>query len=188
MSDTVSSLKSALRKTALADRCNIPDKPRKSELIAARVFADPDYIAAGTVALYCSLKSEVDTAALIAHALSCGKTVALPKVYGDTMRFFAVSSGEVLVKSPFGVLEPAGDESRFVPPESFDLVLVPGVCFDRGGNRLGFGRGYYDRFLSVTRAKTAALCFELQLVAEGVIPTDRYDVKISKIITENETI
>ena len=185
---SVDSLKAELRKSALAARRAIADKPRKSALIAERVFALPEYRAARTVALYHSLKSEVDTAAVIAHALSCGKTVALPKVYGDTLRFFAISEGEQLHKSAFGVLEPAGDESRFIKPEKFDLVLVPGVCFDRGGNRLGFGRGYYDRFLSTTCAKTAALCFDGQLVAEGVIPTDRYDVKISQIIAENETI
>ena len=185
---SIDSIKSALRKTALAARRAIPDKTRKSELIAERVFCDPDFAAARTVALYKSLSSEVGTDLIIARALGQGKRVALPKVFGDTMGFFEIREGERLQKSSFGVLEPAGEESRRVSPEEFDLVLVPGLCFDRGGNRLGFGRGYYDRFLPLTRAKTVGLCFDEQLCTEGVIPTDEYDVKMHKIITEKESI
>jgi 5-formyltetrahydrofolate cyclo-ligase len=187
MSD-VNSLKSALRRTALAARRAIADKPRKSELIAERVFGDPDFIAARTVALYKSLSSEVCTDLIISRALGQGKRVVLPKVFGDTMRFFEIREGEALQKSSFGVLEPAGEESRYVAPGEIDLVLVPGLCFDRGGNRLGFGRGYYDRFLALTEAKTVGLCFDEQLCTAGVIPVDEYDVKMRKIITEKESI
>ncbi len=187
MSD-LTTFKAELRKTALSARRAIPDKTRKSELIAERVFCDPDYIAARTVAVYKSLSSEVGTDLIIAHALHSGKRVVLPKVFGDTMDFFEIREGEKLQKSSFGVLEPAGEESRRVSPEEFDLVLVPGLCFDRGGNRLGFGRGYYDRFLPLTRGKAVGLCFDEQLCTAEVIPTDEYDVKMHKIITEKESI
>ena len=185
---SVDFLKAQLRKTALAARRAIPDKTRKSELIAERVFCDPDFVAARTVALYKSLNSEVCTDLIISHALGQGKRVVLPKVFGDTMGFFEIREGEKLQKSSFGVLEPAGEESRRVSPEEFDLVLVPGLCFDRGKNRLGFGRGYYDRFLALTRGKAVGLCFDEQLCTAGVIPTDEYDVKMHKIITEKESI
>jgi len=188
MPDNIDSLKAELRKSALAARRAVSDKPQKSALIAERVFALPEYRTARTVALYHSLSSEVDTEPIIARAFRDGKTVALPRVQGDTMHFFALSEGEKLQKSSFGVLEPCGDPGKLVSPRDIDLILVPGVCFDRTKNRLGFGRGYYDRYLALCKAPAAALCFAQQLYAEGVIPTDRYDAKMQKIITENETI
>ena len=96
----VNSLKAELRKTALSARRAIPDKTRKSELIAERVFCDPDYIAARTVAVYKSLSSEVGTDLIIAHALHSGKRVVLPKVFGDTMDFLRCGRESLCKKAP----------------------------------------------------------------------------------------
>ena len=184
----INARKAAVRKEYLSIRRSVTDKPARSLAIAERLFQLPEYISARTIALYKSLKSEADTDPIIARALASGKRVALPKVFGSEMRFFEIGEGEELHKSAFGVLEPAGDEAKHIPPGEFDLVIVPGVCFDRDKNRMGFGRGYYDRFLAKTGAKTAALCFSAQLAPRDIIPTDEYDIKMQKIITENETI
>ena len=182
----VNTRKKLLRQEYLKIRKAIQDKPQKSLEIAKRVIADDWYKDAKTVAIYKSLPSEVDTSYIISCALSSGKRVVLPKVFGSDMRFFEISEKEELIKSSFGVLEPAGEDSRYVPLSRIDLVLVPGLCFDKCKNRLGFGRGYYDRYLRGAGVKTIGLCFCSQLAPDNIIPTDMYDVKMQKIITENE--
>ena len=124
--------------------------------IAGSMAALPEFAEADGVFTYLSFGAEVDTRELIERAWSLGKTVALPRVVPGTrqMRWYAVDSLDCLERSSFGVEEPPADPAREVTPRDFHtpVALVPGLAFDREGYRLGYGGGYYDRFLSAARA------------------------------------
>ena len=181
-------MKTQVRKKYIAIRKGISGKAEKSALIAERLFELDAYKNARTIAVYKSMASEVCTNGIISRALAEGKTVALPKTAGSEMNFYAISADESFEKSPFGVLEPVGDAEKYVPPAALDLIIVPGVAFDRDKNRLGFGKGCYDRFLAGTKARTISLCFSEQIVEKGEIPTDEFDIKMQSIITEKGII
>ena len=135
-----------------------------------------------------SIGSEVGTGKMINHALSEGKNVLLPKVCGSELKFFGYYSGMRLETSAFGIPEPPDDESNLYPPDKIGLIFVPGLCFDCEKNRLGYGGGFYDRFLQAHNIKTIAVCFDEQIAANGIIPVCQTDVKIGKIITDRRTI
>jgi len=177
--------KQILREEYQTIRNNIKNKKEKSQYITEKLKQNILYKNAKIVALYKSLPSEVDTAEIIEHALSYGKIVVLPKVVGEELRFYKIGKDEVFVKSKFGVEEPIGDERNFIDKNELDLVIVPGLCFDEEGNRLGFGKGYYDRFLANTELKTIAVCFKEQIIRNGFVPVDSNDVKMQMIITDD---
>jgi len=178
--------KHKLREEYRLIRSNIRDKKEKSQIIAEKLKRNETYKKANIVALYKSLECEVDTTEIIEYSIICGKTVVLPKVVGEELNFYKISLEEKLVKSNFGVEEPRGDERNFVDKNKIDLVIVPGLCFDKEGNRLGFGRGYYDRFLRNTGLKTIGICFKEQMINNGLIPISDSDVKIWQVITEDK--
>jgi 5-formyltetrahydrofolate cyclo-ligase len=127
---------------------------------------------------------ECATAAILEDAAADGKVLALPVVLGGGQMVFAEYRGE-LSTGAFGIGEPAGDTETLVPTER-DLMIVPALCCDTDGFRLGRGGGYYDRYLSGCRAFTVCLCREA-LLAEKV-PRDWNDLSVSAVITENRII
>ena len=135
---------------------------------------------------YVSLKDEVDTSSMIDEALKTGKRVAVPVILKEEKRLIA---GEIhnrledLESQHFGIYQPRQDRVKEIPLEIIDLVVVPGVAFDRKNIRLGRGHGYYDRFLSglPKRTKTIGLAFDFQVLED--LPQDPHDVPVSKIIT-----
>ncbi len=131
---------------------------------------------------YCSFRSEPDTFRLMEQLLSMGKTLALPKCEkGGVMEFFRVRRLEDLKKGAYGILEPTAEEK--LSPEKAELILVPGCAFSKEGHRLGYGGGYYDRYLpKATRAKRLGVCFSACLAEE--IPTTAFDSKMDGIFTE----
>lgn len=142
-----------------------------------------------------ALTGEVDTRPVVASSLAGGKRVVCPRVewypppmgrgaWLPSMSHQAIGSLNDLERSERGLWEPR--DGPAVPPEDLDLIVVPGVAFDRAGNRLGLGGGFYDRFLSSVDAPTMALAFSLQLVPQ--VPTTAQDVPIDWILTEQETI
>ncbi len=140
------------------------------------LFSEAQYIYA-----YYPLGNEADIRPVIETAWRDGKRVAFPKVFGETMRFFEVKSFGQLFPGTFGVMEP--EESCPVDWEK-PLVFTPGVAFDRKGNRMGFGKGYYDRYFeSRPGAVMVGVAYELQVSDE--IPIDRYDRALDGIVTEN---
>lgn len=177
--------KQKLREEYQTIRNNIKNKKEKSQCITEKLKQNILYKNAKIVALYKSLPFEVDTAKIIEHALICGKIVALPRVVGEELKFYRITKDEMLIKSKFGVEEPIGDERNFIDKPEIDLVIVPGLCFDEEGNRLGFGKGYYDRFLANTELKTIAVCFKEQIIRNGFVPVDSNDVKMQMIITDD---
>ncbi len=172
--------KQELRTKYLKIRNDISNKDIKSDIIFNKIINTSEYQSANTVALYKNLISEVDTNKLIDYTLTIGKTVSLPRVEDNNLNFYKVDKQTILIKSNFGVFEPISNQ--VIPKENIDLIIVPGVCFDKNNNRLGFGKGYYDRYLMNTKMKKIGICFIEQLTNN--IPADSNDVKMDLIITD----
>ena len=186
--DKMQSPKSQLRREAEANRQAQPDKDEVSQSICAKLAALAEYAAAETVMGYVDVRSEVRTRPFLAAALGASKRVVVPYCVGDHLGLFLLEKMEELAPGTFGILEPRQElrtlAHKRVEPNRLDLVIVPGVAFDRRGARLGHGRGYYDRLLADVRPDTplVALAFECQIFPQ--IPTEPHDVCMDKVITE----
>lgn len=143
---------------------------------------------AGSVHIFISKSDEPNTSPIIEFGWKSGKQIGVPCVLPDTPELFhsQLNSFKDLRSGALGVLEPSPERRVALIPEIFDLVIVPGVAFDRQGGRLGYGKGYYDRFLKQTCAFRLALAFDFQ-VLEGV-PTEKHDVPMNGILTESGII
>ncbi len=178
--------KKEIRKRILIQRRNYPAAARHaaSQKITERILRHPWYIRAEDVCAYVDFDAEVETRPLIEAALHEGKAVWLPKVQGADMKFYLVTSMDKLTAGAFGIPEPPEEKSMTFPGEEERiLMLLPGIAFDRTGNRIGYGKGYYDRFLAgYPGIPKIGLAFEFQ-VAKG-IPAEHTDVRVDLIITE----
>lgn len=143
---------------------------------------------AKTIHIFISKTDEPDTSPIIESAWESGKTVAVPCVVPDSFELFhsQLKSFEDLSSGALGVLEPSSEGRIAMNPESFDLVIIPGVAFDRQGGRLGYGKGYYDRFLEQTAAFRLALAFNFQVLEK--VPTEKHDVPMNGVLTESGII
>ncbi len=149
-----------------------------STALAERLFAHPLYRAAKTVYVYLSANHEVRTDGIAARARQDGKRVAAPKVCGNELRFFFIEEDALLLPGSFGILEPV-DGAEADDPTA--LVLLPGLAFDRLGCRLGYGGGYYDRFLArEPMHPTVALCYGFQLLDR--LPTEPHDIPADAVL------
>lgn len=153
--------------------------------ILARLRSFPPYLTAKTILFYFPFRGEVDVRSLLREAWREGRRVLLPVVRGGEMEAALFCGEELLHPNAFGVLEP-GREAPRVSPEELDLVLVPGLAFDREGFRLGFGKGYYDRFLSRTRAFRLGVAYSAQVVEK--LPREEGDLPMQALVTENEAV
>jgi len=180
--------KDRIRKEVLKRRNDLSsDKiSEKSRLIFEKLLGLPEYIEASSILIYASMKSEVLTDDIIVSALDSGKKIYCPKCV-DTdngrMVFIRIHGTSDLKSGYKGIREPEyRDESEvFKASDENALVIVPGVAFDRSGNRIGYKGGYYDRFLSGnSELKTLALAFEEQLVKE--IPVEDHDIPVQKVL------
>ncbi|MCA1796151.1 MAG: 5-formyltetrahydrofolate cyclo-ligase [Desulfuromonadaceae bacterium] len=145
-----------------------------------------------TVGLYAPLGNEVDTQMLCEEKLGGGGVVAYPGVMHQNMEYVRYSSDCAWVAGAFGILQPHVETQQYtecvVAPEHFDVVVVPGVAFDRSGSRLGYGKGFYDRYLPQCRAQCVfvGLAYDFQL--EDRLPCEGHDVYLDYVVTEKETI
>lgn len=156
----------------------------KSARIQKQLFSFDKYVKAKTVMLYVSAFNEPSTIEIIKDAIDRRKRVVLPvsDTATETIVLSYLDSLDDLEKGAYGILEP-----RVVKPadaSEIDFILVPGLAFDKNGNRMGFGKGYYDKLLCKTGAEKTALCYEFQLFDE--IPADEYDIPMNTIITEDK--
>jgi len=151
----------------------------------ARLENIPLFQQARIIALYHAIPGEVETAGFI-HKWICGKQILLPLVEGDNLRLLPYTAGQDLNKGAFGILEPCPTGSDCIQNEEIDLIIVPGIAFDRQGNRLGRGKGYYDRLLSTLSAPRIGLCFSFQLLDH--IPVKPFDIQMNAIVTDKETL
>jgi len=185
--------KAELRRHILHLRDSIPPLKRKtcSEAIAFRLMALPEWNQAKGVFLYVSFRSEAETQYIIEAALEQGKVVAVP--YTDYERGVIVPSvlkdlKYDLAPRRFGLLEPKDTSLSPLSPQDIDLTVVPGCVFDNRGGRIGYGMGFYDRFLPDLPGSSlkVALAYEIQIVP--LVPLDAHDCLMDMIITEKRVI
>lgn len=151
---------------------------RRSVILCRRVLDSESYRNAGTIYGYLPFNQEVRTLPLLQQALLDGKRVALPKCYGRQMRFIYTDDLSRIQPSAFGAPEPVADSPVADDPTA--LVLVPGLAFDAAGHRMGYGGGFYDRFLSrEPNHPTIALCYDFQLLPQ--LKTEPHDISIDTI-------
>ena len=184
-------LKQQIREQAHANRNAQADKDEVSRTIVARFINLPEYAAANTVMFYVDVRSEVRTRNDLANALETGKRIVVPYCVDGELELFHLESMDELSLGMYRILEPR-TELRSVPEkrvsvEELDLIMVPGVAFDRRGGRTGHGKGYYDKLLEHARFDTplVALAFECQLFPE--IPMQAHDIYMDKVVTEDAT-
>ncbi len=157
----------------------------KSRKIAKQIFLHPAFMGETYVFAYLPIRNEVDTLPVLEEAWRQGKKTAVPKVISKReMEFYEITSMADLSPGKFGILEPVTEKR--VETENA-LILMPGAAFDRSCARIGYGGGYYDRYLKKhPQMRTAALAFDLQLVEE--IPAEAHDIKPEYLITETECL
>jgi len=152
---------------------------RRSASLTWQFQHTAQYRDAKTLYAYLPYNQEVRTEELILQALEDGKRVAVPKVYCDEMRFIYINDFEDLDEGYAGIFEPIADEPVADDPTA--LVLMPGVAFTEDGKRMGYGGGFYDRFLqSEPEHPTVALCYDFQIMEE--LPTEEFDVPVDLVI------
>ncbi|HIS77531.1 MAG TPA: 5-formyltetrahydrofolate cyclo-ligase [Candidatus Merdivicinus excrementipullorum] len=179
-------VKKELRDRMKELRRNLPpaDKAAKDAAILNRVTALPEYQKARLLLTYVSTAIEVDTHALIARALADGKRVAVPYcIPGKTeMLFCQIGGMEDLSPGTFGVLEPNPELQPVLTDFSHSICILPGLSFDLQGYRLGYGKGYYDRFLSKYHGVNIGVCYNVCL--KPLLPHGRYDKMVAILATE----
>lgn len=155
---------------------------KRSRKIQELVTASKEFKSARVIGAYHAFGSEVRTDLIIEQAEALGKKVALPSVEGGSIVFYELSSRKYLVKGRFGIMEPL----PYGTVDRIDLMVVPGIAFDRQGYRLGYGKGYYDRFLSGRQTFSVGLGYSLQLVDS--LPRGVHDERLDAIATEDGMI
>ena len=150
-----------------------------SRKLAEQFLATEAYRNAQTVYGYLPYNQEVRTVPILERALADGKRVAVPKVYDDEMRFIYLTDLTQVATGYAGIPEPIGDGPVADDPTA--LVLMPGLAFDREGHRIGYGGGFYDKFLNAEPGHpTIALCYAFQMVEE--LPTEEFDVPVDLVL------
>ena len=152
---------------------------QKSAALAEQLFATEQYRQAKAIYGYLPYNQEVRTVPILEQALRDGKRVAVPKVYGDEMRFIYMEDLSLVEKSGFGIPEPVADGP--VALEENALILMPGLAFDPMGNRMGYGGGYYDKYLQAQpNHPTVALCYDFQMLQR--LDTEEHDIPVDLVL------
>lgn len=183
-----SQLKKSLRASLVKQRNQLEQRPERSQQICARLMALDLFQSARAIHIYLAIRSEVDTLLLIDQALQLGKRVAVPVVVPQQTvlehRWLEAAALEQLSTGEFGTRHPP--QASPCDPSELDLIIVPLLGFDRRCQRLGYGKGYYDRFLANSSAVTIGLGFAIQEVPE--LPNETHDIPLGAIVTEQEVI
>ncbi|OGQ88747.1 MAG: 5-formyltetrahydrofolate cyclo-ligase [Deltaproteobacteria bacterium RIFOXYD12_FULL_56_24] len=188
MSETRKALRSRI--LAARDQLSPNERQQKSRAITERLLALPEFAGADSVFTYVSFRSEVETLPLITHCLKKGVSVSVPLTLVKEHRLlpYAITDpSRDLVPGYCGITEPL-QTLPLVDPASIKIVVTPGSVFDAGGGRLGYGGGFYDRFLqsAAPQALRIGLAFDLQVVA--AVPLESHDQQLDYLITETCTI
>lgn len=178
--------KTELRRAARSarERIGAEDRAIWSERIRERLRSLPVWKESGLVALYAPIRGEADLLPLVEIARREGKRVVFPRacVEARTLKFYEVERAAELSPGAYGVPEPPRVEARSVRAASLDLIVLPGLAFDRRGRRLGFGGGYYDRLLAAPAPATVGVAFECQL--RETLPEEPHDRGVDVVVTE----
>lgn len=184
--------KETVRKETLEARKAISTEElvKKSDMVTEKLLSTDLYKNANTIMAYIDFRNEVRTEKIIKTAIADGKRIVIPISIVDTRQLVLselIDYDFELSPGAYGILEPRPEFIREIDPETVDLVLIPGVAFDERGYRVGYGAGYYDRFLEKVRPDSSkiALAFELQMVDYAC--EDSHDVPVDLIITEDRS-
>ncbi len=169
-----------LRKIYREKRKNIENKEEKDRLIYEKVIAHPKVLSSNTILLYYSKEEEINTIPLIEYFLSIGKTVALPKTKEKIIQFYVMKGLNDKKLGKYNIFEPVSD--HLITDFSNSVCIVPGICFDSNLFRVGYGGGYYDRFLNSYTGCSIGLTYRDCLVDR--IKVDNYDKKVDFLITD----
>ena len=186
--NTVATEKQRLREERLAARETLSEQERSvlDDCITQKLLETPEYAEAITVLTYVSVSSEVSTRMFIERALCDGKTVAVPRCLpGYRLEFVAITSLEQLVVAPFNLLEPSRELPALIEDQMSNAIcIVPALLVDTKGYRLGYGAGFYDRFLSTYSGKKICLAYQ-QNLSKTMLPHTEFDVPVDMVITES---
>lgn len=192
--DDIQRRKQTLRRRISALRSAMTDEEwqKKSGIIRNRLLSCERWQQSRHIALYYSKDKEVDTKELIQQGWQEGKSIYLPKSYPQkkTMTFYRLTSFDQLAVAYYGLHEPIPGKSAPLSVEDLELVIVPGLVFDRSGYRIGYGGGFYDRFLATLphNVYKVSLAFQFQVLQNEAVPRDVFDVAMDRIFTEKEDI
>lgn len=178
--------KNSLRKYEKSRRKNLSsiEKKRIDKIICENLLASDAFKQAEIIFAFSPLEIEIDITSVLEASLR-EKKLALPKCYykNKKMAFYLIKSLSELKISEYNILEPLEDKDNEIMPNENTLIIVPGLVFSKNGERVGFGAGYYDRYLAENKAKTISICYEKSIVDR--IETNIYDIRIDEIITED---
>lgn len=183
--------KKLIREDILAKRKKIGKENRDiySKEILNKLLNSSYYKEAKTIMSFVSFSDEVNTHEFMKRAIADGKKIVVPITIPETheLKPSKLEAFSELEPGYYNILTPKEEFIRFIDPQEIDLVITPGVAFRRDGYRVGYGGGYYDRFLSkIPNATTIAICFDMQIVDD--LPTDHYDIPVDFIYTEKNII
>lgn len=175
-------MKSELRKKILQEMKAIPREQKQAmdQALTDQFLKHPFYQEAKTIATYLSFSHEFQTQELIEQALKDGKKVLIPKTYPKGLMDFVVYHPQQLVKTSFGLLEPQGD-LEVVDASQIDLIHVPGLVFTREGYRIGYGGGYYDRYLEHFPGHTLSMIYPCQIRDFG---PENHDIPVQEVLID----
>lgn len=155
-----------------------------SKTISEILFSMDKYKMAKIIFIYMNMEFEVSTREVITNALKNGKKIAIPKIINDEMEFYYINSLEEVEVGYYGIEEPTGDK---VAKDENALMIMPGVAFDTNRHRIGYGKGFYDKYLAKNNIENKiALAFEFQIIDN--IPFENYDEIPDIIITEKRVV
>ncbi len=180
--------KTTIREKLLQARRALKPETRRSlsRRITAQALSLPEWSSSRCIGIYLSLPDEVSTAGLVYAAISAGKTLAAPvmQLRPRSLNFRRLNNPDDLRAGPRGILQPIN--GSLIDPGKIDLLIIPGVGFDSNCHRLGYGKGFYDRFLPECPGFRLGLAFEVQLIAS--LPTTPQDQPMHRILTEKRCL
>ena len=189
--DTAALEKQRLREERLAAREVLSEQERSvlDDRITQKLLETSEYTETTTVLTYVSVSSEVSTRMFIESALRDGKTVAVPRCLpGHCLEFVAITSLDQLIAAPFGLLEPPKELPALAEKQmDASICIVPALLVDTKGYRLGYGAGFYDRFLSSYPGKKICLAYQ-QNLSRTMLPHTAFDIAVDLVITESDVL
>ena len=179
-------MKKTLRKETIAAMKRLPEsvKTQADEQLTQRLLELPAFQEAKTLATYLSMGHEFSTASLIQAALQLGKRVCVPRTYPQGQMEFVEYDPDILEKTRFGLLEP-NEQGKVVDKAEIDLIHVPGLVFQSKGYRIGYGGGYYDRYLADYAGKTVSTIYSIQ---QKEFQPDAFDQAVQEVLVYEVTL
>lgn len=174
--------KNSLRIQMIKKRDFVLDKEILDQEIYNRMIKNEKFIKSKIIAIYIAKGSEVETKKIIEKAIELGKEVTVP-ITNVEIELYRFNSFDDLIRGKFGILEP---KTRILPSREPDLVIIPGVAFGQCMHRLGYGKGYYDRFLSNSKSYRIGICYDFQIMEK--LPSHEMDQKMDEIISEKRIV